>query len=150
MKMKISTFSINHTRKLTLPLSVLIALAISACTGTPKVSVMLMPNSDQRLESGKTLPISATLTNDSERKGVTWTLTGAGALVAETTTSVMYQAPTNITTQESVTVTATPLARGGKPTSLTIILVPQKSSDTEHKDHPDQKGERAEPPIPVL
>ena len=103
-----------------------------------------MPNSEQKLESGKALPISATLANDAERKGVTWTLSGAGTLVAETTTSVMYQAPSTISAQESVSVTATALA-GGQRTALilTIILVPQKTADTEHRDHPDQTGEGA-------
>jgi hypothetical protein len=149
MKIKSLHLLINYLRRLTLPLCVLCALAISACAGSPKVpaapeasvtptvSVTLMPNSDQRLESGKTLPISATLANDRQRKGVTWTLAGAGALIAQTTTSVMYQAPANITAQEIVTVTATPLAGGRESTSLKIVLVPQKTADTIHTDNPD-------------
>jgi len=149
MKIKSLTLSTNRLRRLILPACALVVLAISACGGSSKisvaskVSVMLMPNSDQRLESGKTLPISATLANDDERKGVSWKLAGAGTLVAETTTSVMYQAPSNVSSQESVTVTAIPIAGGSRTTSLTIILVPQKTADTEHRDHPDQMGEGA-------
>jgi hypothetical protein len=102
-----------------------------------------MPNSAQTLEPGKTLPISATLSNDVERKGVTWKLSGAGALVAETPTSVMYQAPSSIGAEATVTVTATPMAKGSRAISLTIVLVPQKSADSERRDHPDQKSEGA-------
>jgi len=102
-----------------------------------------MPNSAQTLEPGKALPISATLSNDRARKGVRWKLSGAGALVAATTTSVMYQAPSSISTQESVTVTATPIAGSSRTTSLTIVLVPQKQAVSEQRDHPDSKGEGA-------
>jgi hypothetical protein len=122
---------------------VLTVLAISGCGGGPVVSVELMPNSAQTLEPGKTLPISATLANDAERKGVTWKLSGAGALVAETPTSAMYQAPSSIGAEANVTVTATPIAKGSRAISLTIIIMPQKSADSERKDHSDQKSEGA-------
>ncbi len=122
---------------------VLAVLAISGCSGGPNVSVELMPNSAQTIEPGKTLPISATLSNDAERKGVTWKLSGAGALVAETPTSVMYQAPSSISAEANVTVTAIPIAKGSRAISLTIVLVPQKSADSERKDHADQKSEGA-------
>jgi hypothetical protein len=102
-----------------------------------------MPNSAQTLEPGKTLPISATLANDAKGKGVTWKLLGAGALVAETPTSVMYQAPSSIGADANVTVTATPIAKGSRAISLTIVLMPQRSADSERKDHPDQKSEGA-------
>jgi hypothetical protein len=122
---------------------VLFVLAILACNGGPAASVELMPNSAQTLEPGKTLPISATLSNDAKGKGVTWTLSGAGALVAETPTSVMYQAPLSISTEANVTVTAMPNAKGSRAISLTIVLVPQKAADSERKDHQDQKSEGA-------
>src|SRR5271163_3288740 len=107
MKIKSLHLARNSRRGFTFPACILIALAISACGAKPKVSVALMPDFDQKLESGKTLPISATLLNDAERKGVTWTLSGPGTLVAKTSTSVMYQAPSTIGAQESITVTAT-------------------------------------------
>ena len=143
MKIKSLPLPANYLRSLMLPVCVLAALTISACGGASMVSVELMPNSAQRLESGKSLPISATLANDPERKGVTWSLTGPGTLVAETATSAMYLAPANVTTQQSITVTATPVAGGRGTNSLTIILVPQKPADNEHKEHPDHTGEGA-------
>ena len=138
-----STRSTHGFRELAVLVCVLVVLAISGCSGGANVSVELMPNSAQTLEPGKTLPISATLSNDAKGKGVTWTLSGAGALVAETPTSVMYQAPSSIGAEVNVTVTATPTAKGGRAISLTIVLVPQKAADSERKDHPDQKSEGA-------
>jgi hypothetical protein len=118
-------------------------MAIAGCGGERNVSVELMPNSAQTLEPGKTLPIAATLSNDAERKGVTWRLAGAGALVAETPTSVMYQAPSSIGAEANVTVTATPIAKRSRAISLTIILVPLRSADSERKNHSNQKSEGA-------
>jgi hypothetical protein len=129
--------------RVAIPVCVLVGLAVLGCGGGPAVSVELMPNSAQTLEPGKTLPISATLSNDVKGKGVTWTLSGAGALVAETPTSVMYQAPTSIGAEANVTVTATPIAKGSRAISLTIVLVPQRAAESERKDHPDQKSEGA-------
>jgi hypothetical protein len=130
-------------RRLALLECVLVGIAVLGCGGGPVVSVELMPNSAQTLEPGKTLPISATLSNDAERRGVTWKLSGAGTLVAETPTSVMYQAPSTIGAEANVTVTATPMAKGSRAISLTIVLVPQRSAESERKDHPDQKSEGA-------
>jgi hypothetical protein len=143
MKTKNLSLTMKRLLPLTFPVCVLVTLMVSACGGAPEASVSLMPNSAQTLEPGKALPISATLSNDIERKGVTWTLSGAGALVAETTTSVMYQAPSSINAEASVTVTAIPIAKGSRSTSLTIVLVPQKSADSERRDHPDSKSEGA-------
>jgi hypothetical protein len=101
-----------------------VVVTLLACRSDLTVTVQLMPNSPQTLEPGKSLPISATLSSDPSRKGVSWTLKGDGALVAETTTSVMYQAPSSISEKVSVTVVATSIADGSKAASVTIILVP--------------------------
>jgi hypothetical protein len=114
------------------------AFVVIACKSGPVVSVRLMPNSVQTLESGKSIPISATLSNDSARQGVRWELAGAGSLVAQTPTSVMYQAPANISEMGSVTVTATSIANGKTIASLQIILVPPKKASTTNKNHQGQ------------
>jgi hypothetical protein len=117
-----------------------IAFLALACRGGSTVSVRLMPDSDQTLEPGKALPISATLSNDPAGRGVNWTLSGQGALVARTTTSVMYQAPPNFSEGASVTVTATSVADGRKAVTLTIILVPLKRAISAHQN-PRRKTE---------
>jgi hypothetical protein len=114
---------------------VLIALA---CNSASSVSVQLIPNSAQTLEPGKSLPISATLSNDLSQRGVRWTLAGQGELAAQTTTSVMYQAPPNIRAEVSVTVTAISNANGSKTASLTIILTPPKRATSKLQSHQPQ------------
>jgi hypothetical protein len=55
----------------------------------------------------------------------------------------MYRAPLSISAEANVTVTAMPIAKGSRAISLTIVLVPQRAAESEHKDHPDQKSEGA-------
>jgi hypothetical protein len=107
----------------------------TACNNTSNLSVQLIPNSAQTLEPGKALPISATLSNDPAGRGVRWTLTGAGILAAQTPTSVLYQAPSNVTERSSVIVTATSIANGSKTASLTIIVVPAKQAIALRQNH---------------
>jgi len=87
------------------------------------VTVQLTPSSVQSLEQGQTIPISATVLNDAEGQGVTWSLSGAGSLAAETASSVVYQAPADTTVPVSVRITATSKAESSKTSSLTLWLV---------------------------
>src|SRR5580658_10076923 len=105
-----------------------IPLFVLSCRSEPAVSVQLIPDSSQTLEPGKALPISATLSNDTARQGVRWTLTGEGSLAAQTPTSVLYEAPSRVSERSSVIVTATSIANGNKTASLTIIVVPAKQA----------------------
>jgi hypothetical protein len=116
----------------------LIVILSPSCKSPSNVSVQLIPNSAQTLEPGKALPISATLSNDPSQQGVRWTLQGQGELVAQTTTSVMYQAPANVSGEVSVTVTAISNANRNKTASLTIILMPPKQAATKHESHQNQ------------
>jgi hypothetical protein len=144
LSLRTTNSPVNRIGRLALPGFLLaIALLAVACNRGSVVSVKLMPDSDQTLEPGKALPISATLSNDLAGKGVRWNLTGAGALVAQTPTSVMYQAPPNFIEGMSVTVTATPIADGRKAVTLRIILVPLKQTTSANKIHKKQFGEGA-------
>lgn len=109
-----------------------------SCKSPSNVSVQLIPNSAQTLEPGKALPISATLSNDPSQQGVRWTLQGQGELVAQTTTSAMYQAPADVSGEVSVIVTAISNANRNKTASLTIILMPSKLAATKHESHQNQ------------
>lgn len=127
----------NHRVVLLFCLLVIPLLALS-CRSGPAVSVQLIPNSSQTLEPGKALPISATLSNDTARQGVRWTLTGEGTLAAQTPTSVLYQAPSTVSERSSVIVTATSIANGNKTASLTIIVVPAKQAIASRRNHRGQ------------
>ena len=113
-------------------------LMLIACTSGLTISVKLMPEAAQTLEPGKVFPISATLLNDTTKQGVRWTLSGQGLLVAQTATSVMYQAPPNVSGEMSVTVTATSVADRSRSASLKIILVAAKQAGPVPQDEQDR------------
>lgn len=94
------------------------------------VSIALTPGATQTDEQSQTTPITAAISNDPANKGVTWTLTGAGALSGQTATTVTYTAPASITASSTATVTATSVFDGTKTASLTINLVPPPSVTT--------------------
>ena len=104
------------------------AACICACgsSSRPPISVSL-PAASVQTDQGQTVSITATLTNDSTFKGVTWSLSGAGSLSGQSTASVTYVAPTPITAVQTATLTATSVADPTKhvSTQITVNLPPQ-------------------------
>lgn len=98
------------------------ALVFAGCSGSNTVAITLTPASGQSLNPGATVTITATLTNDTNNQGVTWTLSGPGQLSGNTTTSVVYTAPANISTAASATITATSVANSSITAIETITL----------------------------
>ena len=94
------------------------------------VSIALTPSTAQTDEQGKVTGVTATVSNDPLTKGVTWSLSGAGALSGQTATAVTYTAPASITTASAATITATSVFDATKTTTLTINLVPPPSVTT--------------------
>ncbi len=92
----------------------------------PSGVTIAAPNSSN-VDPGDSASLTATVTNDDNAAGVTWSLSGTGctaaacgALSAATTTSVTYTAPAKVATAFTVTLTATSIA---KPTiSATATL----------------------------
>src|SRR5713101_1794407 len=81
------------------------------------------------LESGKTLNLDATVINDTNNRGVTWALSGAGCsgatcgtLTGATASAVTYTAPAAVPSPATVTLTATSVADGTK-TGAAVITV---------------------------
>jgi hypothetical protein len=91
------------------------------------VSIALTPSAAQTDEEGRVTGVTATVSNDPMTKGVTWSLTGAGALSGQTATAVTYTAPASITTTSTATITATSVFDTTKTTTLTVNLVPPPS-----------------------
>lgn len=110
----------------------LLSLNIPGCVSREPaaVSVELMPGSVQSLDPGQPLLISATVSNDASEQGVVWNLEGTGALMAETASSVMYQAPTDTKAPVFVRVVAYSKAESSKKAVLTLWLVPQLKVST--------------------
>ena len=108
----------------------LFVLAMAAVTGgcgssSPPISVSLSPSSAQAIDQSQTVAVTATVTNETSAKGVSWTLTGPGSLSNSTELSVTYISPTtNLTSAQQVTVTAMSASDQTKTASLQITVNP--------------------------
>jgi hypothetical protein len=104
------------------------ALLLDAgCSGTRVHSVVLTPNTPQTISQGRTLPITATVSNDTSNAGVTWSLApamGAGTLGPTSKTATTYNAPVAVTVATSVTVTATSVTFPNRSATLSITVEP--------------------------
>jgi hypothetical protein len=102
------------------------AAVMDGCSSSSApISVSLSPSSSQAIDQSQTLGITATLSNDSSSKGVSWTLTGPGSLSNQTGSAVTYVSPTtSLTSAQSVTVTGTSVADPTKNASLQITVNP--------------------------
>lgn len=119
---------------------VLVALVLSsvlllvACGGggshPPVITVSISPSSAQTIDQGQTVALTASVANDSTTAGVTWSLTGGGALSSNTTTSVTYTAPASGASNISATVTATSVTDTTKSASLSITVTPPPAVTT--------------------
>jgi hypothetical protein len=127
----VTTFSGETVRKLRahslLALGILVyAVVFSGCSGTGTISITLSPDTTQTLNPGQTVTIIASLTNDVNNQGVTWSLTGPGSLSSNTTTSVVYTAPSVVAVSTTATITATSVANiditATESVSLTSVL----------------------------
>ncbi|HUO80192.1 MAG TPA: putative Ig domain-containing protein [Steroidobacteraceae bacterium] len=87
-----------------------IGVALTAPSGTTLVA------------AGDTLEIDATVSNDPNNAGVTWTLTGAGSIASSDTTKAIYQAPSNVVGSLFGTLTATSVTDPTKYASVTITV----------------------------
>jgi hypothetical protein len=95
-------------------------------SGTPSgvaISVTLTPSSAS-LTASQSVNITASVANDSSGKGVSWTLTGVGALSNQTTTGATYTAPATVTTTSIATVVATSIASPTSAGSAAITVSP--------------------------
>ena len=98
------------------------ALVFAGCSGSKTITITLSPASGVSLNPGATQTVTATLTNDTNNQGVTWTLSGPGQLSSNTTTSVVYTAPSSISTSTTATITATSIANSTITATESITL----------------------------
>ena len=87
-------------------------ISLFALAGCGKVSTIydtLSPSTTQTVDAGQSIPFTASVLNDPNNAGVSWSLTGAGTLTGQTATSVVYTAPSSVTAGETVTISAVPV-----------------------------------------
>lgn len=109
-----------------LALVLAMAMIMGGCSSTsPSIAVTLSPSSLQAIDQRQSVTITATVTNDSSAKGVSWSLVGPGALSSPTGLAISYIAPTTaITSAEQATVTATSIADSTKRASVAVAVNP--------------------------
>lgn len=128
----------NLWPNLCLFLMIAAAIILPACGGgghnpppPPVISVAITsPASAPTIQQGQSVSnITASVTNDSANKGVTWSLSGAGSLSAQTSTTVTYNAPASVNSNIVVTVTATSVSDNTKSGSITITVTPAAANN---------------------
>src|ERR1700751_2182244 len=98
------------------------SLAMTACGGGGHPIGVTLTGSTQSAVAGQTVTLTASVTHDSKNAGVSWTLSGPGALSGQTSTAATYTAPSPIAATTTATVTATSLSDPKKSVTLTINL----------------------------
>lgn len=99
------------------------ALCLPGCSTGP-ITITLSPSTPPVINAGASQDITATLTNDKNHEGVTWSLTGPGNLTNQTTTSVTYVAPIGISIEATGTITATSVATTTVTATLNVTVNP--------------------------
>ncbi len=128
---KVNSGRTNRAASLLLALLAAFSFAfISGCGGGGTAITLEVTPSTASLDEGQPLLFIATLGNDTQMKGVTWTLTGSGCagngcgvLTNVTTTSVLYTAPSGLTTGISVSLEAMVNAHMSTTQTVTISIV---------------------------
>jgi hypothetical protein len=111
----VKTFSGETLRKLRVvslfSLGILVwGVFFAGCSGSNSLTITLSPASGQTLNPGQTVTITAAVANDKNNQGVSWSLSGPGLLSGNTTTSVVYTAPSSVSTTATATITAASVA----------------------------------------
>ncbi len=101
----------------------------SSSTTTAQVSVAISPSTQQSIDQGQAVNFTATVTNDSNSDGVSWTLSGTsctgaacGTLTNTSTTAATYTAPASVSATLTVTVKATSVKDSGVSKSVTVVV----------------------------
>jgi hypothetical protein len=102
-----------------------IAFASACSNSAPPISVSFSPASAQT-DQGMSVSIMATIKNDTSGQGVSFTLSGPGSLGVASGTSVTYMAPapSNNSSVQMATITATSVADGTKSASFQVSVNP--------------------------
>ncbi len=102
--------------------SILVACAsLSGCGGSPAVGPVTATAVAATVDGTDTTTLTATVTNDQNSAGVTWS-TSAGTLSNTTTTSATFTAPAATSSSQTITITATSVADTTKTGTATITV----------------------------
>src|SRR5262252_1472011 len=100
-------------------------MVMGGCSSSsPSIAVSLSPSTPQTIDQDQAVLITAAVMNVASSPGVVWDLTGPGSLSHSTALSVTYNSPTNLTSRQQATVTATSLTDQRKRASIQITVNP--------------------------
>jgi hypothetical protein len=117
-------------------------LFLCACGGgsksaPPAVSIALTPSAQTSIDQAQTLNFTASVTNDSGNKGVTWSLSGTGCsgaacgtLTNSAALSAVYNAPATVSANVTVSVVATSVSDTTKSKSVAVVVSPNPAITT--------------------
>ena len=97
------------------------AICLSGCGGSSKSPSVTVTASASTVDGTDTVTITASVANDKNSGGVTWTA-NEGTLSSVTTSSATYTAPAATTSAQTVTVTATSVADTSKTATATLTV----------------------------
>jgi hypothetical protein len=110
---------------------------LSLTIAPPAILVSLAPSQTTNLDQSQTVPFTATVSNDSANKGVTWavsgtTCTGAacGTFTNSAALATTYNAPATVTSNLTVTVQAFSVADTTKSAATSLVVSPAPSITT--------------------
>jgi hypothetical protein len=113
----------------------MVACGLTTTAATPESVVVSVTPSSASVPVSQTAQFNVSVQNDSQNKGVTWTLTQSGiscspacGMVSTAETSATYHAPANVPQGSTVVLTATSLADSTKSGSAQITVSAQAPS----------------------
>ena len=109
-------------------------LFVCGCGGNPPapvISISLTPSAQTNIDQGQSVNFTATVANDSSGGGVTWSMSGTsctgtacGTFSNKTTSAATYNAPTSVSANMTVKVSATSVADTTKSMSSNVVVSP--------------------------
>jgi hypothetical protein len=99
-------------------------LFFAGCSNSPRPISVSLSSPATQTDQGLTIPVTASLTNDTSLAGVSWTLTGPGSLSNASVNAVTFVAPANVPNQVTTLLTATSVADITKTKSLQLTVNP--------------------------
>ncbi len=101
-----------------------ISMSLLGCGGgsSSQPVTVTVTASASNVDGADKITVSATVANDKAGGGVTWTLSGVGALSGNSSTSVTYTAPAATSSAQTATITATSVSDSTKAGSASITI----------------------------
>ncbi|MGD0732186.1 MAG: putative Ig domain-containing protein, partial [Terracidiphilus sp.] len=103
-------------------ISLFAALCLSGCGGSSAPISVTVNASVTTVDGTDTVKLTATVTNDQNAAGVTWSVTGGGTLSGETSTSATYTAPAAGSSAQTITITATSVANTSESGTISLTI----------------------------